>query len=266
MGIGRSPVRLGPLGVFWNRNHVDAVFSKPQSGFECFNKASAILFRNNDSILNDLNARTEALDFLVRIDAHDFVVDPATQIALLLDEIEKLARFRFGWNGDPEVDQHIFARELLQNMIGDRLGGFGANFPTAVRTKCAGHTRPEQFQVIVNLGHGADGGARTLDRVRLFDGDGGRDATNVVDARLVHTVEKLPHVRAERLDVAALAFGVYRFKGERRFAAAARTSDDGQLAEGKIDIYALEIVLTRPPNLDATRCGNAFFFSNLGTH
>src|ERR1700720_2658359 len=248
------------------RDDINFVFAKAQRGLQRFNKTRAVCVADRNAILNDLNARTEALDFLVRIDAHDFVVDPATQIALLLDEIEKLARFRFGWNGDPEVEQHIFARELLQNMIGDGLGGFRANFPTAARTKCAGHTRPEQFQVIVNLGHGADGGARTLDRIRLFDGDGGRDATNVVDARLVHTVEKLPHVRAERLDVAALAFGVDRFKGERRFAAAARTSDDGQLAEGKIDIYALEIVLTRPPNLDATRCGNAFFFSNLGTH
>src|SRR4030081_3725802 len=121
------------------RDDINFIFSKPQSGFERFDKARVILFRNRDAVLNDLNTRTETLDFLVRIDAHDFVVDPTTQIALLLDEIEKLARFRFGRNGDPEVDQDIFTRELLQNMIGDRLGGFGANFTTAARTERASH-------------------------------------------------------------------------------------------------------------------------------
>ncbi len=103
----------------------------------------------------------------------------------------------------------------------------------------------------------------------MLNGDGRRNSADLVHARLVHPVEELPHVRAERFDVTALAFGVNGFESETRLSAPARTGNDGQFAERKIDIYALEIVLARPANLHATHRGgrgDAFFLSNLRTH
>ncbi len=85
----------------------------------------------------------------------------------------------------------------------------------------------------------------------MFDGDGGRDATDVVDARLIHAVEELPHIRAERLDVTALALCVNCFEGQARFSRAARPRYNRQFSERKINIDSFEIVLPRPADFDA---------------
>ena len=58
-------------------------------------------------------------------------------------------------------------------------------------------------------------------------------------------------------------------KARLRFSASARAGDDGQLSKRQIEIDALEVVLARTANLDATalrRRGDAFFFSDLRTH
>src|SRR4029077_17263619 len=65
------------------------------------------------------------------------------------------------------------------------------------------------------------------------------------------------------------AFCVNRLARQARFAAAAGTCDDRQFPQGKIDIDSLEIVLTRPTNLNAIlrawRC-DALVVRNLRTH
>ena len=80
--------------------------------------------------------------------------------------------------------------------------------------------REEQLEVVVQLRHRADGGARGAHRVGLVDGDGRRDAVDAVDLRLVHAVEELARVGREGLDVAALALGVERVEGQRGLARA----------------------------------------------
>ena len=100
----------------------------------------------------------------------------------------------------------------------------------------------------------------------MLDGDRWGNATNVVHSRLVHAVEELPHVGAERLDVPALALGVNGFEGQTRFAAAARARNNREFAKWKIDIDAFEIVLACTPNLDAVRRGgrgDSIFSNNL---
>ena len=110
--------------------------------------------------------------------------------------------------------------------------------------------REEQLQVIGDLRHRADGAARGLDRVALLDGDGGRQAVDAVDVGLVHALEELARVGREGLDVTALALGVKRVEGERRFARAAQARDDGQPVMRDIDVDVLEIVLARAADGD----------------
>src|SRR5262249_52297710 len=115
----------------------------------------------------------------------------------------------------------------------------------------------------------ADGRTRSLDGVRLFDGDRRWDPADVVYARLIHAVEELPHVRAERLDVTALPFSVNRLEGETRFAAATQPRDNRQFSERKINIDPFKIVLTRAANFDAVGAryrANAFSVPDLRTH
>src|SRR5438067_3446243 len=208
------------------RDDVDLVFAETEGGIDRFDETGAVRLGYSEAVLDDLDAGAEAFDFFVRIDADDFVVDPDAEIALLLDEVEERARLCFRRDRDPESDQNILVGELLKNMVRDRLRGLGADFAAAVWAKAARDPRHEELQVIVDLRHRPDGGTRAFHRVRLLDRDGGRNAANFVHARFVHTIEELPHVRAESFDVTSLALRVDRVEGEARFAAAARPGDD----------------------------------------
>src|SRR5437773_5757981 len=233
-------------------------------------RSIAIFPSDRDAILNDLHTHAEFFGFWIRVvHAHDFVVHPNAQVALLLEEIEKLPWLRSRGDCDPERDKNIFAEAVAQNLLRNRLRCFRSNFTAATRTERVRDTRPEKFQVIVDLRHCADGRARSLDGVRLLNGDCGRDAADIVNARLVHSIEELPHVRTERFDVPSLAFSVNRLEGQTRFAAAARASDDGQFSQRKIDIDPFKVVLARAANLNAIiprRSENASFFPELRTH
>ena len=74
-----------------------------------------------------------------------------------------------------------------------------------------------------------------------------------IDLRLVHAVEELPRVRRERLDVAALAFGVQRIEHQRRLARARNAGDDDQLVQRQRERQVLEIVLARAMNSNCVR-------------
>ena len=53
----------------------------------------------------------------------------------------------------------------------------------------------QQLQVVVELRHGADRGARRAYRIGLVDGNGRRNALDPFRRRLVHAVQELPGVR-----------------------------------------------------------------------
>src|SRR5438552_16670972 len=89
--------------------------------------------------------------------------------------------------------------------------------------------RVDDAQIIVNFRDGADGGTRRTRSGFLFDGDGRRKSLDDVDIRALHLVEKLARIGGKRFDVAALAFGVNRVKGERRLTG---TREPGNTREG----------------------------------
>src|ERR1044071_7469199 len=67
---------------------------------------------------------------------------------------------------------------------------------------------------------------------------------------LVHAVEKLPRVGAERLDVTPLAFGVEGVEDERRLAGARHARDHHQFPGGNRERQILEVVLARATDDD----------------
>ena len=109
----------------------------------------------------------------------------------------------------------------------------------------------EQLQVIVQLGHGPDGGAAGAHRVSLVDSDGWRHAVHPVYGGLVHAVQKLARIGREGFHIAALAFGVERVKHQTGLARTAGTGDDRQLAGTDVQIQVLQVVL--PCAADADR-------------
>src|SRR5439155_181379 len=110
--------------------------------------------------------------------------------------------------------------------------------------------REEHAQVVVDLGDGADGGARILAGRLLLDRDRGREPLDRVDLGLLHLLEELPRVGGERLDVAALALGVDGVEGERGLARAREPRQDDELVPGELHVDVLEVVLASTTHHD----------------
>ena len=131
-----------------------------------------------------------------------------------VEEGEEIGGFGVLWDGDGKEDEDLLVAEVMETMGEDGGGGVWADFFAGLGVVAGGKARVEEFEVVVDLGEGADGGTGGADRVFLLDGDGGRDAIDPVNIGLIHAVEELPDVRRECFDVAPLALGVEGVKGE----------------------------------------------------
>ncbi len=56
--------------------------------------------------------------------------------------------------------------------------------------------RPQQAQIIIDFGDGGDGRARVAAGGLLLDRDGGREAVDMLDVRLLHHLQELARVGA----------------------------------------------------------------------
>ena len=149
-----------------------------------------------------------------------------------------------------EADQQARALRPGDEPAGHRLGRLAGHLRAAAAADRAADPGEEQPQVVMDLGRGADRRAGVPDAVLLADRDGGADAVDAVDIRLLHPLEELPGVRRERLHVAPLPLGVDRVEGQRGLPRAAHTGDDDQplLRERQVDV--LEVVRPGAPDDD----------------
>ena len=76
----------------------------------------------------------------------------------------------------------------------------------------------EEFQVFVDLGAGAHGGARVVRVHLLLDGDGGRKAGDALHVGLVETAHELPRIGTQTLHIAALSFSIQSVERQGRLA------------------------------------------------
>ena len=100
--------------------------------------------------------------------------------------------------------------------------------PPADRAVRLAHARPQQAQVVVDLGDRADRRARVARGRLLVDRDRRREPLDRVHVGLVHLPEELARVGRQRLHVAALALGVDRVEREARLARARQPRDHHQ--------------------------------------
>ena len=253
-GGGRTDVEVAPGAVPTGGERVafvgfgvdekDASFAEAQGGFNGFGQACFV--RGGEAVLNDVNHGRERFGRGL-VDAENFFLEPDAEVALLLEEFEKLGGGAFFdvAGADGESDQEGSSGEAPGGLADDAAGGLGLDRFMTLRTRGGGEAGEEEFEVVVDFRDGADGRSGGFDAVRLFDGDGGRDAFDRVDARFVHAVEELARVGREGLDVAPLAFGVDGVEGEGRFARTARAGDDVEESAREIEVDAAEVVLAR---------------------
>ena len=110
--------------------------------------------------------------------------------------------------------------------------------------------RPEQPHVVVDLGDGADGRARIARGGLLLDGNGRRQAVDLVDVRLLHHLQELPRIGRQAFDIAALALGIDGVEGERGFARAGQAGEHHQPVARNVEIDIFEVVLARAADGD----------------
>src|SRR5262249_44513568 len=79
----------------------------------------------------------------------------------------------------------------------------------------------------------------------LVDRDRRREPFDIVDVRLLHLPQELAGIRGERLDVAALTFGVDRVERERRLARARQSGHHDEPVPREAEVDVLEVMLAR---------------------
>src|SRR6266446_2292749 len=178
-------------------------------------------------------------------------IDADADVAILRKFFEFLAIRAFSSADDGREDHDAvvgLANLAVQNGLHDLLAGLARDRFAAIRAMRHADGRVDDAEIIVNLGDGADGGARRPRGGFLFDGDRRGKAFDDVDFRALHLVEELARVGGERFDVAALAFGIDSVEGERGFARAGKAGDDREAVPGDFDADIFEVVLARAPD------------------
>ena len=134
-------------------------------------------------------------------------------VALCGEKLFDLGFFKVFGYGHRKCDGYARIVGLCRSKFEVKINGVGAvarHLHAAALAMQRGQSREHQLQVIVHLGHGAHGRPRGAHRVSLVDGDCRGNAFDAVNLRLVHAVEKLPRIRREGLDIAALTLGIQR--------------------------------------------------------
>ena len=217
-----------------------------ERGLEAVGQARLDPFADDDAVDDDLDV---VLVFLVErggvLDRVELAVDahPLEARLLPLGELLPVLALAASDDGGEEVvaaafgQRHHAVDHLADLLRFDREAGGGR-----IRNADAG---PEQAQIIVDFGDGGDRRARVAAGGLLLDRDGGREAVDMLDVRLLHHLEELARVGGQTLDVAALAFGVDGVEGEARLARAAEAGDHRQALARDVDVDGFEIMFAR---------------------
>ena len=130
-------------------------------------------------------------------------------------------------------------RRSLHQLLIDRLRAVMPHRLRGLLVEQLRGTGEQQLQMVVQLGHRADGRTRSAHRVRLVDRDRRRHPVDPVDRRPVHAVKKLPGIGRESLDITPLALGIQGVEHQARFTRTAGPGHDGQLAGADVQVNVL---------------------------
>ena len=125
------------------------------------------------------------------------------------------------------------------------------------------HVRPEEFQIITQLGHRSNRGTGRFNRIPLLDGDCRGNAFDSIDLWLVHSIEELPRIGGKRFDVPPLTFSKKRVKGQGAFSRSAQACKDDEFAHRQIQIEVFQVVMPHTAQTDRWRAGRALHHASL---
>ena len=192
-------------------------------------------------------------------------VDARAHESLAAEFFELLAVLALAPAHDGRQQADLRAGFELHQPVDNLLHGLGLHLPPARVTEHVADARVEQAQVVVDLGHRADGRARVARGGLLLDGNRRREPLDGIDVGLAHLFEELARVGAQRLHVAPLPLGIDRIESQRALAAAREPGNHHQLVARNLQVDVAQVVLARAaddhPVGDAALC-----FSRSGGH
>ncbi len=178
-------------------------------------------------------------------------VDAHADVTVLREFFELFSKTALSPADDGREDHNAvvrFANLTVQDGLNNLFAGLPRDGLAAIRAVRNSDGGVDHTKVIVNFRDGADSRARRARSGFLFDGDRRRKPFDNVHFGPLHLVEELTRVGGERLDVAALAFGIDSVESERGLARAGEAGDDREAVPGNFDADVFQVVLARAPN------------------
>ncbi len=195
-------------------------------------------------LLVELDGLVEAADLPVYAHAREALG------AEVVQQLDELALAPLHHRREHEGSTTLTGREdLVRHLV----GRLPLDLTAALRAMGHADARVEQAQVIVDLGDGADRGARVFGCGLLVDGDRWGQAVDRVEVGFVHLAEEHARVAGEALHIAALPFGIDGVEGQRALAGTGDAGHDDELVAGDLEVYVLEVVLAGTVNDDRVR-------------
>ena len=169
-------------------------------------------------------------------------VDAHAHEARLPERLEHLGIFALAAAHDGRDNLHLCPL-TGQYSVGNLIHRLSLDDSPAFGTMRHPDARVKQTQIVVNLGHRADGGTGVVRCGLLVYGNGGRKPLDILDIGLLHLPEELTGVTGQTLDITALTFGENGVESQRRLAAARQPRENDETVARQDEVDILEIVL-----------------------
>ena len=115
-----------------------------------------------------------------------------------------------------------------------------------------GTAAKEQTQAIVELGHGAKGGAHARHARTLVQRERRRHVQHLIHLGVLGLRQTTAGIGAERLQVTARALGIKNSQCQRTLARTRHAGNTHELSQRNIDIDVLEVMDARATHLNST--------------
>jgi hypothetical protein len=191
---------------------------------------------------------------LVEGDGH--AVHPNAREALTGEAVDERLQAAGAAAGERRADDQPGADGESEEGADDRVRRGARDGASAARAVGGADAGPEHAEELVDLGEGADGGARRgRDEAALGDADARREPGEQLVGGLSRRAELLAHVARQRFDEAALGLGVQRVERERGLAAAGGPREDEEALAREVEVDGAEVVFARAADLDGDGAG-----------
>jgi len=238
-------------GFAFHRRHQRDAVGQAQRGLEGLGQALLQVGTHLETVDHDLDGVLLLLVQLGQVvEFVELAVDPRADEALGAHFLEHREVLALALANDRREQHQLGALGHRQYLIDHLADGLRLQRDVVVRAARRTDAGIEQAQVVVDLGDGADGGARIVRGGLLLDGDRRGQPFDGVHVGLFHHREELPGVGGERLHIAALPLCVERVEGQGRFSGAGQAGDHDEFVAGEGEVDVLQVVGTSPTDQD----------------